>query len=373
MKANKILIIGGGIAGMCAAIELRKRGAQVDLVEIDPHWRASGAGITLSGPTLRAFTQIGVIDDIMAQGWCADGVDIAAPDGRKFAEFQTPRVGRPDVPGGGGMLRPVLARILREHVLASGTAVRCGTSFRSLETAGDSVVVRFLDGRQESYDLVVGADGLQSKVRQTIFPEVAEPRYTGQCCWRALVPRPPDVVRTSMALGAAVKAGYNPVSKDQMYLLVTERRDKPEFLDEPALVPELKRVLAQFGGRIGEFRDALNENSNIVFRPFYALLVPQPWHRGRIVLIGDAVHATTPHLASGAGIGVEDTIVLAEELERADDLESGLRAFTERRFERCRMVVENSVQLGEMERTGAPKQDHEQLMRTTMAALLAPI
>jgi 2-polyprenyl-6-methoxyphenol hydroxylase-like FAD-dependent oxidoreductase len=101
--------------------------------------------------------------------------------------------------------------------------------------------------------------------------------------------------------------------------------------------------------------------------------VPPPWHKGRVVLIGDAAHATTPHLASGAGIGVEDAVVLAEELERATDLDQALRAFTQRRYERCRMVVENSLALGDMERRNAPREQHEQLMRTSMAALLAPI
>ncbi len=83
MNAKKILIIGGGIAGMCAAIELRKRNAQVDLVELDPHWRVYGAGITLSGPTLRAFTEIGVIDAIMERGWCADGANSANSSDRR--------------------------------------------------------------------------------------------------------------------------------------------------------------------------------------------------------------------------------------------------------------------------------------------------
>jgi 2-polyprenyl-6-methoxyphenol hydroxylase-like FAD-dependent oxidoreductase len=91
------------------------------------------------------------------------------------------------------------------------------------------------------------------------------------------------------------------------------------------------------------------------------------------VLIGDAVHATTPHLASGAGIGIEDAVVLAEELARGSRVEAALQAFTERRYERCRMVVENSIALGELERQQAPKAEHEALMVATMKALCAPI
>jgi len=370
---SKVLIVGGGIAGMCAAIQLRKMGAHVDLVEVDPHWRVYGAGITLSGPTLRAFTEVGVIDAIMERGWCADGADICSTDGHKLAELPTPRIGRADVPGGGGILRPMLARILRHHTLASGTAVRCGITFEAIEPDGNGVRVSFTDGRTERYDLVVGADGLMSKVRETLFPDAPKPRYTGQGSWRAVVSRPPEITRAAMFMGPNIKAGVNPISKEEMYLFVTEPRETAEFIEESRWPETLRGLLAPFGGVIGDIRDGLNEHSRIVYRPFFAVLVPPPWHRGRVVLIGDAVHATTPHLASGAGIGIEDAIVLAQELDRTGDLETALAAFTARRYERCRTVVENSLRLGDMERSGASKQEHEQLMRATMGALLAPI
>lgn len=373
MKSQRILIVGGGIAGMCAAIELRKRQHHVDLVELDSRWSVYGAGITLSGPTLRAFADVGVIDDIMATGWCSDGVDIHTAVGDKVAELPTPRVGRPDVPGAGGILRPELARILREHTLAAGTAVRCGTSFESIEADGQQVRVAFTDGRTCSYDLVIGADGLQSKVREHIFPGAPTPAYSGQASWRAVVPRPAAITRAAMFMGPTVKAGVNPISKDEMYLFVTEPRQNPDRLEQAALPGILRQLLAPFGGIVGEIRDGLGEHSRIVYRPFFTLLMPQPWHRGRVVLIGDAVHATTPHLASGAGIGVEDALVLAQELDRADSMEAALAAHTARRFERCRIVIENSIRLGDMERTGAPKEDHAALMRSTMATLLTAI
>jgi 2-polyprenyl-6-methoxyphenol hydroxylase-like FAD-dependent oxidoreductase len=92
-----------------------------------------------------------------------------------------------------------------------------------------------------------------------------------------------------------------------------------------------------------------------------------------VVLIGDTVHATTPHLASGACIGIEDGIVLAEELGRASTVEGALAAFQQRRWERCRMVVENSARLGEIEATGGDKTEHARIMRDSMIALAQPI
>ncbi len=372
---NRILIVGGGIAGMCTAIELRKRNHHVDLVELDPEWCVYGAGITLSGPTLRALTDIGVIDEIMALGWCADGLDLLAPDGTPVGEIPTPRLSttRPDVPGGGGIMRPELARILREQTMRSGTAVRCGTSFETIKQDGRGVTVVCTDGREDRYDLLIGADGLMSDVRKAIFPNAAEPTYTGQACWRAVVPRPADIRNATMSMGREVKAGINPISKEEMYLYVTERRETAEFIDEQQWPEELRKVLKEFGGLIGEIRDGLGPHSRIIYRPFFAVLQPRPWYQQRVVLVGDAAHATTPHLASGAGIGIEDALVLGQELEKTGDIDAALESFTERRYERCRLVVENSIALGEMERMHAPEAEHEALMRESMGALMAPI
>src|SRR6516165_10536716 len=120
----KVLVIGGGFSGMTATIELRKLGAEVDLVEIDPGWRSYGAGITLGGATLRAFRRIGILNEFLKRGDAADGVDIFTSGGHKIASLPTPRLAGPDVPGGGAIMRPVLAAILADVTRASGATVR---------------------------------------------------------------------------------------------------------------------------------------------------------------------------------------------------------------------------------------------------------
>ncbi|MES2259952.1 MAG: FAD-dependent oxidoreductase [Pseudomonadota bacterium] len=372
---KKVLVIGGGIAGMCSAILLRKSGREVDLVEIDPEWRVYGAGITISGPTLRAFGKVGVLQEIMDQGWCADGCKIALPNGHVVAELPTPRVAGPDVPGGGAILRPVLARILSKATLASGANVRLGVTFTSIRQDARQAHVAFSDGSESSYDLVIGADGVHSKTRQAVMPEAAAPVYTGQGCWRALVPRAPGIDNAHIILGKTVKAGVNPVSQDQMYLFCLETNEQNAFLDPATWQARLTALLEGFTGVVGEIRDNLGPDSQIIYRPLEKLLVPGPWHRGRVVLIGDAVHATTPHLASGAGISVEDAVVLAEELDRPGTLQEVLEVFSARRHARCKLVVESSVRLGELESAGTPeaKEEHGLLMRDTMRKLLEPI
>jgi 2-polyprenyl-6-methoxyphenol hydroxylase-like FAD-dependent oxidoreductase len=371
---KKVLVIGGGFSGMSACLQLRRQGIAVDLVEVDPGWRSYGAGISLGGATLRAFDTLGILDEFLARGSATDGVEIALPHGPVVATLPTPRIARPDVPGGGAIMRPVLAKILAEATRASGTNVRLGVTFQSIEPAEDRVSVAFTDGSTGTYDLVIGADGLYSKVRASLFPDAPSPRYSGQAVWRAVLPRLPEITTTRMWLGPKVKVGVNPVSKTEMYLFVTEDREANVPVDPATFAAQLDALLAPFPAPpVQACRAALKVDSQIVYRPLEVLLMQRPWHAGRVVLIGDAVHATTPHMASGACIGIEDAIVLAQEIGRAASIESALAAFEERRWNRCRLVVENSARLGEIEIAGGDKEEHGRIMRETLGALLQPI
>ena len=372
--ANKVLIIGGGFSGMSAAIELRKRGAEVDIVEIDPGWRSYGAGISLGGATLRAFRTLGILDEFLRRGAAFDGVEIGRQDGVHVATLPTPRVAGADVPGGGSIMRPVLAAILADATRASGANVRLGCSFTTIEQDDTGVDVGFTDGTSGRYDLVIGADGLYSKTRAALFPDAPKPRYSGQGVWRAVLPRAPEVNRAAMWLGPKIKAGVSPVSSSEIYLYVTEDRVENVHIDPARFVTMLSDLLAPFDVPVlQDVRARLDETSQIIYRPLEGLLLPRPWNKGRVVLIGDTVHATTPHLASGACIGIEDALVLADELEQTTDLAQALHAFQERRWERCRMVVENSGRLGEIEIAGGDKEEHGRIMRESLMALAQPI
>lgn len=372
--ARTVLIVGGGFSGMAAAIQLRKQGHQVDLVEIDPGWRSYGAGISLGGATLRAFRTLGILDTFLENGHAADGVHICLPHGPKVAELPTPRMAGADVPGGGGIMRPVLARILAEATRASGTHVRLGCTFTAIEQDAEGVEVAFTDGSRQRYDLVIGADGLYSKVRQTVFPQAPRPQYSGQAVWRAVLPRPTDIETCVMWMGPRIKPGVNPVSKTEMYLFVTEPRPTNEHVDPATFADHLRGLLADFPApALQAIRAQIGPDSQIVYRPLEGLLMPRPWSNGRVVLIGDTVHATTPHLASGACIGIEDALVLAEEIGREVPVSAALAAFEARRWERCRMVVQNSARLGEIEVAGGDKEEHARIMRESLMALAQPI
>jgi len=333
-----VLVVGGGIGGMSCAIRLRALGFAVDLIDKDPGWRVYGTGITITGPTLRAFKQLGVLEEVKAVGFCSGNARVLTPTGELVGSVQVPELA-PDIPANGGIMRPALHQILSSRTRVEGVPVRLGVTLRSLEQDSSGVRVHTSDGATGEYDLVVGADGLHSQLRGLLFPDAPVPNYTGQGCWRVVAPRPPEVDGAELYLGGPHKVGLNPCSPTQLYMFLLQRAPGNPHVPGGDMLAMLRELMSSYGGRIGTIRSQLGPQSSIVYRPLETLLLPAPWYRGRIVLIGDAAHATTPHLASGAGMAVEDALVLAEELIGLGSIESALERFMERRWSRCRLVV----------------------------------
>lgn len=368
----RVLIVGGGIAGMSCAIQLSKLDCDVTLIDLDPNWRVYGAGITITGPTFRAFREVGIMDDVIAAGFACRGARTRTSDGVLLNEVI--EIGlEPEIPYGGGILRPTLHRILSDRVKGAGVRIALGVTIDSIDAGDHDTAVRMSDGTSACYDLIVGADGINSRTRAIVMQDAPGPRFTGQGAWRVLAPRPAGLDMIEMYIGAMVKAGVTPVSERELYMFALTPEQHGEIIPQEEQAERLRQALVGFGGLIGEIRDRLDIDSPIVYRPLEVLLVPKPWHRGRVVLIGDAAHSTTPHLASGAGSAVEDAVVLAQELRARSSLEDSLVAFSERRFDRCRDVVETSVRLGEMELAGAPGEEQGRVYTEANIRLAAAI
>ncbi|MFN4101063.1 MAG: FAD-dependent oxidoreductase, partial [Pararhodobacter sp.] len=334
-------------------------------------WRTYGAGISLNGATFRLFQQLGLMEAYSQVGATCDGVHVCGPQDQVFVELPTPPL-MEGIPGNGGIMRPALARILSGAVRAEGVDVRLGVTFTAIDK--DSGRVAFTDGTERAYDLIVGADGFNSAVRKAHYPEAPKPQYIGQAVWRAVVPRPAELATISMWMGPKLKAGVNQVSDSESYIFLTEDKPVNERVAPETFVPALKVLLSKFPSPVlTRLAAGLDENSAINYRPLENLMLPLPWSRGRVVLIGDAVHATTPHMAAGALLGMEDGMVLAECGATQGTLDAAFAAFEQRRFERCRMVVDNSARLAEIEVTGGDQAEHTQIMRATLGALAQPI
>lgn len=366
------LVVGGGTAGMTAAIMLKRAGVEVRLIDVDPEWRVYGAGITITASTLRAFRQIGILERVKREGHTHDGVQVCAVDGTPIDIVRSPEL-EPGLPGAGGILRPVLHRILSDQVRALDIRVSLGLTVDALADDTESVEARFSDGTRERFGMCIGADGVFSRMRSLLFPDAPKPSFTGQACWRLMTERPANIVRRHFFLGGPVKAGLTPVSPSEMYMFLLEHVPSNPWRDADAQPGLLAALLEGFGGPLADVRASLGKHSRIVYRPLEGHLLRRDWHAGRTILIGDAAHASTPHLASGAGMACEDGIVIAEEVARADSIEEAFRRFMARRYERCRLVVENSLEIGRLETAGAPVQAQTALVARSLQALAAPI
>jgi 2-polyprenyl-6-methoxyphenol hydroxylase-like FAD-dependent oxidoreductase len=240
-----------------------------------------------------------------------------------------------------------LQQILIDAVRASGATVRLGVTAEALEQDAAGVSVRFSDGSEGRYDLVIGTDGLNSTTRAAIgITEKPEP--TGMAIWRIAAPRPECVVRTDLAYGGpAFIAGYTPTGEKSLYAYVVEGcRDRATV--RPAdHADEMRRLAQQYGGAWPEITRHITDPEQVNYTWFTRMLVEGCWHRGRVVLLGDAAHCCPPTIAQGAAMSLEDALVLAELLTSGCHWDDELfQTYYDRRVPRVRTVVEASVQIG---------------------------
>jgi 2-polyprenyl-6-methoxyphenol hydroxylase-like FAD-dependent oxidoreductase len=370
VELERILVLGGGIGGMCAGIALRRRGYAVDVCEAQTELSAQGSGLTLMGPALRALHELGVWAAVRDAGNFATGSRILDFHGKLIVERSGQRLPGLDLPTAGGILRPVLHEILAARLREVGVAMRSGHSVSELQQSASDVGVSFADGSRARYSLVVAADGLMSSTRRTLWPEAQGPSFTGQGCWRLVAERPQTIDRPTFYVGAPVTIGAVPCSPTHMYVWLLQHVPGNPWVDPATQHTLLHELMAPFGGDIAHVRETIGPQSNVNYRPLEAFLLPAPWHKGRVLLLGDAAHGTTPHLASGAGMAMEDALVLAESLSSHTTLDAALAAHTERRIPRCRLVVENSVAIGDAEMRHEPASTLNEIMTRSHKALV---
>jgi 2-polyprenyl-6-methoxyphenol hydroxylase-like FAD-dependent oxidoreductase len=351
----KILIVGGGIGGLTSAIALRRNGFEVEVIERDPQWTVYGVGIIQQSNVVRAVAELGILDDYLDAGFGFDHVEVYLPTGQQVARIPSPKLAE-GYPANVGIGRPALHKVLGDRAKAAGAVIRLGVTATSLDDDGQAVNVAFSDGSHDRYDLVIGADGLYSATRAAIFPDAPTPEPTGQSVWRYNFDRPADMV-SLRAYEGRTGIGLVPLSAERMYMYVTTPEAVGTWFPREGLAQAMRERLAQAPPAIAQLATQIQNDDEVVYKPLECLFVDGDWHKGRIVLIGDAVHATTPHLGQGAGMAIEDSLVLAEELSRAPTPQAAFAAFQHRRQDRCRYIVERSRAIGDAQMGKGPPAD----------------
>ncbi|MEO6151620.1 MAG: FAD-dependent oxidoreductase [Croceibacterium sp.] len=343
MREGRILIVGGGIGGLTAATALGQKGFDVTVAERSDGRGVEGVGISQQANVVRALAGLGLAEDYLAAGFAYEAVEIYAADGALLARVPS-RSLIPGYPASLGISRPALLRVLHTAATDAGAVIRNGVQVREIVDGADHVEIAMSDGSSARFDAVIGADGIHSQMRRTLFPEAPIPRFTGQSVWRYNLPRPEGFDALHVYNGPT-GVGLVPMSAEQIYLYATSPEpDNPQFPND-GLAARMRERLRGCAAQIRDIAEHIVDDAAVVYRPLEAVFLEGDWHKGRVALLGDAVHATTPHLGQGGGMAIEDAVVMAEEFARHTSPQQAFGAYRERRFERCRYVVERSLEI----------------------------
>jgi 2-polyprenyl-6-methoxyphenol hydroxylase-like FAD-dependent oxidoreductase len=338
----RVIVVGGGIAGLSAAIGLRQSGHEAIVLERAPSFDPIGAGLTLFANAMSALDRLGMRDAVAAQGAQAKRSAILTWKGRELA--QVPR----DVLEG---TIAIHRADLQRELAAAGGEMRLGTEITAVEQRDDGVVARGADGSEERGDLLVGADGLSSVIRSAIAD--VRPRYAGYTAWRGVSPVPVELGRLTESWGVGERFGLVDIGRGRTYWFATKNAPEGEP-DEP----EGKRaeILRRFSGwhePIAAIVDSADEGAILRNDVYYLEPLPR-WSEGRIVLVGDAAHAATPGVGQGAAQAIEDAVVLADRLARNGDVATALGEYEAIRRPRAEAVLKLSRRVDKAAQLASP-------------------
>jgi 2-polyprenyl-6-methoxyphenol hydroxylase-like FAD-dependent oxidoreductase len=325
----RILVVGAGIGGLAVARTLARAGFSAEVIERQPSWDVAGTGIYLPGNASRALRALGLEEAVIERGIVIPKQRVSDHRGRLLVEIDLAELWH----GVGPCV--ALHRADLQGVLLDGAGdvpIRMGVDVRALREQDRTVTVELGDGTAREYDLVIGADGIHSSVRQLAFGREVAAEPLGQVGWRFVTACPPEITTWSALLGQRTAFLTIPIGNGRVYcycdLVSSSGEDRRE---------DLGQLFSDFAEPAPSLINSLPDRA-LVHRSTIEEVALDAWVRGRVVLIGDAAHATSPNMAEGAAMAFEDALVLAECLQRSDEVPAALAAFEARRRPRTDWV-----------------------------------
>ncbi|MEO8692162.1 MAG: FAD-dependent monooxygenase [Acidimicrobiales bacterium] len=355
VRAMSVLIVGGGIGGLCLATALTHAGIACQIVEREPAWTTVGAGISFYPNGMRALRRLGLGEAAVSAGAPIELVRTCTHDGTVVSEF--PGENWEGIGQTFAIHRAALQQLLLDAV--SAVPVHMGATVASLIDHGNSVDVELTNGASMTADLVVGADGIRSRVRDLCIGRL-QPRYVGQMYWRGAVDD--ELVDTATMLFDTDRfVALLPLGSGTTYVALQQHSREP-FDDD-----SLDRF-ADFGGPTPRAIELLRGDPNLHFGPAEEIERDE-WRAGRTLLIGDAAHACSPTMAQGGSLAIEDAIVLAELLAEQSSMDDAIDRFVARRQPRAQWVRERTHHQIQLLNAGAPHEHLAHGMREMYARL----
>ena len=349
---KKVVIIGGGIGGLCAAIALQQNGFEVSVCEKVEKLGAVGAGLTLWTNAVKVLRAIGVADQVIGAGSIVSRSYIRISNGdilhdARMGEFEE-KYGEPVVAIHRSVLHEILINALKPHTL------KLGVGFTKFEQDESKVTVQFDNGETDSADLLIGADGIHSGVRKQTFPNI-QLRYSGYAAWRGVVETQDEVALgvTSESWGVGARFGIVRVDRKRVYWFATSNQPAGEESTGEQRKAKLLSVFKDWHDPIPYLvnstpADSILQNDISDIPPFAS------WSQGRVTLLGDSAHATTPNMGQGACMAIESAYVLSRSLKEAADTRSALRRYESERHARTAWDTNTSWTIGKGGQVGNP-------------------
>ncbi|KUG09704.1 FAD-dependent oxidoreductase [Solirubrum puertoriconensis] len=348
------LIIGAGIAGLTTALALHRQGHQVDVYEAAPSLREIGAGVVLGANAMQALGHLGLHDAVHAAGFAVKRISLLDEHGQVLNDIDTrpftERLGYDNL----AIHRADLQRVLLEH-LPPGV-LHLGKPLERFEQHDNQVTAYFADGSSAAADALLAADGIRSRVRLQLLPHT-QPRYAGYTCWRGVTDGAALQTlagRSTESWGAAGRFGMVPLGNGQVYWFACINSKTPQNpVYKGFRLADVQQHFANFHAPIPELL-ALTTDEQVIWGDIIDLKPLKHFAYGRVLLLGDAAHATTPNMGQGAGQAVEDAAMLAQCLREQTNLHAAFRLFEQRRLPRTTRIVRQSWQLGQVAQFSQP-------------------
>lgn len=351
-QMKKIIIIGGGIGGLCAAIAMQQNGFEVTVYEKVKKLGEVGAGLTLWSNAIKVLRALGVADEVIRMGSKVNHSQIRTANGdtlydARMGEMES-RYGEPVVAIHRAALHEILINALKPNTL------KLDMGFVKFEQDENKVTAYFDNGESDTADLLIGTDGIHSAVRRQIFPKI-QLRYSGYTAWRGVVETENDSAfgLTSESWGVGARFGIVRVDKSRVYWFATSNQPAGEKSTGEQRKAKLLSLFKDWHEPIRHLLDStpsdlILQNDIHDIRPFAS------WSTGRVTLLGDAAHPTTPNMGQGACMAIESAYVLSHSLKEEADHRSALKRYESERHERTAWITNMSWTIGKGSQAGNP-------------------
>lgn len=341
---KKIVIIGGGIGGLCTAIALQQHGFEVKVYEKVKKLGEVGAGLILWSNAVKVLRTLGVADAVINAGSILKRSQIRSSGGAtlvnaRMDEMQA-KFGEPVVAIHRADLHEILIHALKSETL------KLDMPCVKFEQDENKVSVYFENGESDSADVLIGADGIHSVIRRQMFPEI-QLRYSGHTAWRGVVETENEAALglTSESWGVGARFGIVRVDESRIYWFATYNQPMGEKATSEQRKSKLLSLFNKWHNPIRHLltatpADLILQNDICDIPPFTS------WTQGRATLLGDAAHPTTPNMGQGACMAIESAYVLARSLKEEAGYGSALRRYEDERHKRTAWITNTSWMIG---------------------------